>query len=170
MLLFIMTCLYFCCCNSDGKRKSESPDTYIESKFTKSDTVCFSKERQFNSDKIKLLEACHIIYNDTLSEEIAIAFGNGKLPSKYNFDKESSDLEYTLNGDTVDVKLLLMVKSRNIILMPDTIYWDSDTLCLKEKGKNVSTNKYLKNFKFEEFNYRFLAKDKKSKFYFRHIK
>lgn len=168
MLLLVTSCLYFCCCNSDDKRKSESPNTHIESKFAKSDTVCFSRELQFNSDKIKLLNACHIIYNDSLSEEIAIAFGNGKLPGKYNFDKESTDLEYTVSGDTVDVKLLLMVKSRGIILMPDTIYWDNDTLCLKEKGKNVSTEMHLKNFKFEEFNYRFLVKDKESKFYFRH--
>lgn len=169
-LFLFVSCIYLYCCNSTSEKTLKEQGLFNKAIVSKNDTFCFSKQVELKSNRIKLLDACHIIYNDSLSEQISIEFGNGELPTEYNFDKESTELEYRVSNDTIIVKLLLMVKSRNIRLMPDAIYWDNDTVCLKEKAEKISTDNHLQNFKFEEFKYRFLIKEKNDTFYFRHIK
>lgn len=137
--------------------------------LTSNDSVCYPERDRFHLKKIQFLTACYIHYSDSLSDVIAAQYGDGKLSRKYNFDLGSDYLEYSMNGDTVEVKKLYMVRSRDYVSFPDTIYQVKDTLFLKENGYKLQPFHMYHDFVFDEFSYRFLTKGTQHNLFFKLI-
>lgn len=158
-------------CNDERQNIPKTNDVvnFKEGKRNITDTFCYSNLTKFNIEKVKLIEACHVIFSDSLSDSVSTAFGGGKLAKEYNFDNHSSNLSYNRVNDTITLKLLYLVHKRSHRLIPDTFFMRNDTIFVKEKGEGLADSSKTNGLKFEEFYYKFLMKDMRIKPVLRHV-
>jgi hypothetical protein len=152
--LILYITLFIVSCNNDIK-KTNLTDKAFTQENNRNDTICYSKVfPKPLSKKIKSMYACHIVYSDSLSKKRQASFSGGKLNPEYNFDNYHSDQFYKKNGDSISLKLLLLVRER-FTIFPDTLFLMGDTLFLRQRW--VSNGKKLKGFEMEEFYYRLVV-------------
>lgn len=149
-------------CNNERQNIPEQNKevSFKDTKNNINDTFCYSNVAKFNDPKIKLIKACHVIFSDSLSNKVSALFGAGKLVEEYNFDNHSSKLSYSKVNDTITLKLLYLIHIRNHRLIPDTVFTKNDTLFVRQKGELLADSSSTNGLKFEEFYYKFLAKDR----------
>lgn len=167
---FCLVLNIFLSCGNINQNKLEEKPKQFNQPIVENDTLCFSDKIEFKSSDLELINACHILYNDILSDSIGRLYSIGKLSEKYNFDSGRTLLSYIQVNDTISIKILRMVKFRGIKIISSLVYLNNDTICLKEKGVQNGKNIQLDSFEFEEINYEFKIKKKGKKFFFKHIK
>ena len=119
------------------------------------DTICATGLNRFKLKEAVLLKACHVVYNDSLSGARQLEFSKGQLSKEFNFDNHNSNLSYVRNGDTIDLKILFLTRTKDTIV-PNIIQIMDDTLFVREK--TLTSNGKLGGFEFEELHYQFLMK------------
>jgi hypothetical protein len=93
LMLGLFGIIVFWACNNNEMNTPSK--TFVNVKQTGlNDSFCHTGISKFNNDKLELRQACHIIFTDSLSDEIAKAYSVGKLSDEYNFDNNSSNLNF----------------------------------------------------------------------------
>lgn len=160
--LVLLTCCSISCTNDNTKSAFTKQSKSDSGHFANNDTSCYSNISKFESNEFKLIQACHVIYSDSLSSSLISAYTGDGLPITLNFDKEdSSDLVFSRIGDTISVHILYMVNEAGYQVVPDSIYMRNEILFLKEKEIKPKNKILLKDYKFEEFYYKIFLKRKK---------
>ncbi len=68
------------------------------------DTICTSDTRFRKLDKIEFIDACHIVYTDSLSHKRMKDMGAKKVDAEYNYYTTDEPLRYSQRHDTIEIK------------------------------------------------------------------
>jgi hypothetical protein len=156
-------------CNNSTKPKigKQVPDD--RTIITKSDTFCLKDLSRFEKIQPQLIQACHIIPADTLSDYYQMLWRTRRLPAGYNSDGDHDNIKYIMHNDTLEFSVFQNVQDRNYRRIPDSIFWVKDTLCTHEGLVRVNNEPLFRDLMYEEVRYVFILNGKTPPKVIKHI-
>jgi hypothetical protein len=160
MILFLSTSQY---CVSKSKVKNDKENIAHSS----NDTFCISNVSNFKGDSFILLDACSVVYSDSLSLEYHKKLAKGELEQEINFQAGLGHESYSRNEDTLAVKYIYVTKIRGTEIRPVRFIAYKDSLHIFETIKRPHDAIKTEGQKIEGVYYRFLIRNAKPSFIIR---
>ncbi len=100
-IILSLLCIFSEC--GEGKQK-ENETTEEINHLNQNRVVCNQILQPFEDAKLKMINACHVVFNDSINNILSLKIGSGELSAITNFDMDTSEyLKYDINNDTINI-------------------------------------------------------------------
>jgi hypothetical protein len=154
--LFILGLLiyFFSSCNELTANSKKRVKTFENvTAQSKADTTCFDEFR-LKEKGFSILKVCNVFFDDSLNKKFHLDHSLNRVSKEYNVDNYGRAMYYTMDHDTIILRILTLIENRNYRIVPDTFFMKRDTLFIKNKGMQVSNERNLQGIEWQEVNYK----------------